>query len=111
MPIRLRQEDRLWMAEVTPPHGCWQSPRPMVIGDLTEALASIGCRREDIDLALRETYMIKREQDENDRILPVIALQSPLSAHSPHRQVYVQRERVTRRRPEQEPTRSTWFTG
>ena len=70
MPIKLRPEGNLWKAEVTPPHGCWQSPRPMVVGDLIEALKSVGCRREDIDLALRETYMIKREQDWNDQVLP-----------------------------------------
>lgn len=70
MPIKLRQEGSLWLAEVTPPHGSWQSPRPMVVGDLTEALESIGCRRDDIDLALREAYLIKRERDWNEKVLP-----------------------------------------
>ena len=70
MTIKLRQEGRLWMAEVTPPHGCWQSPKPMAIGDLTEALASAGCSQEDIDIALREAYLIKRDQDWNDWMLP-----------------------------------------
>ena len=70
MPIKLRQEGSLWTAEVTPPHGSWRSPNPMVVGDLTEALSSIGCRREDIDLALREAYPVKRERDWNDQMLP-----------------------------------------
>lgn len=70
MPINLRQEGRLWTAEVTPPHGDWQSPRPMAVGDLTKALTSIGCRQEDIDIALREAYMVKREQYWNDQVLP-----------------------------------------
>ena len=42
----------------------------MLIGDLIEELKSIGCRREDIDEALREKYLTKREQDWNDRVLP-----------------------------------------
>lgn len=42
----------------------------MPIGDLTEELESIGCRREDIDIALREKYLTKREQDWNYQVLP-----------------------------------------
>ena len=70
MPIKLLQEGDLWAAEVTPPQGKWKSSRSMPIGSLVEELRSIGCRREDIDLALRDTYLIKREQDWNDQVLP-----------------------------------------
>ena len=70
MPIKLNEEGNLWIAEVTPPEGQWKSSRPMPIGGLIEELRSIGCRQEDIDIALRETYLIKREQDWNGQILP-----------------------------------------
>ena len=70
MPIRFHKEGDLWAAEVTPPQGQWKSSHSMLIGDLIEELKSIGCRREDIDEALREKYLTKREQDWNDQVLP-----------------------------------------
>ena len=70
MPIRFSGEGNLWVAEVTPPEGQWKSSRPMPIGPLIKELRSIGCRQEDINLALRETHLIKREQDCNEQMLP-----------------------------------------
>ena len=74
MPIKLQQKGELWTAEVTPPQGQWKSSRSMPIGYLIDELKSIGCRQEDIDLALRETYLIKREQDWNNEMLPTLRL-------------------------------------
>ena len=70
MPIKFSEEGNLWIAEVTLPEGQWKSSRPMPIGSLIKELGSIGCRQEDIDLALRETHLIKREQDLNEQMLP-----------------------------------------
>jgi hypothetical protein len=72
MPIKLQKKNDLWTAEVTPPHGQWKTPCSMPIGHLVDQLKSIGCRQEDIDLALRETYLIKREQDWNSEMMPTL---------------------------------------
>ncbi len=70
MPIKIDQEGKLYAAEVTPPHGNWRSPHPMRAGDLIEALRSIGCRRADIDDAIREVTALRSQRDWDKKIAP-----------------------------------------
>lgn len=72
MPIKLRPEGSLWKAEVTPPHGSWQSPSPMVVGDLIEALRSIGCPQDEIDSALRKAASIRARDYWEDEVGPTL---------------------------------------
>lgn len=56
MSIEIRILDDLYEASVRPPHGRvpWDSPHPMRVGDLIDALLALGCHQTDIGDALFE---------------------------------------------------------
>jgi len=90
MPVKLRQEGNLWTAKVTPPHGYWQSPKPMVVGDLIEALRSIGCPQNAIDSALREAASSRTTKYWEDEIGPTLHATLSGEYEVPPQQPYVE---------------------
>ena len=52
MPIKVRPEGDLYVAEVTPPDGQWKSAHPMFMGDLEKALEDVGCDSEAVNHAI-----------------------------------------------------------
>lgn len=57
MAIRIARRGNLYTAEVTPPHGRgshWESPEPMSVDALIDALQQIGCHQTDIGDAFYE---------------------------------------------------------
>lgn len=57
MPIRIQRVKSQYQAEVTPPHGgdrSWNSPEPMSLNSLIQALLDHGCHQVDIADALQE---------------------------------------------------------